>query len=119
MFPSKEGWIGFYPEIQQTISDIESPYITGIEDFFILESSLDTDPKTILELYKQRDVAEKFIRCMKEGGELRPIRHWNKDAINGALFICFFASAIINLTEEMCKILTSKISSYSKSTLEI
>ena len=48
-------------------------------------------------------MAEKFIRCMKEGGELRPIRHWNKDAINGALFICFLASAIINLTEKLCK----------------
>ena len=103
MFPSKEGWICLYPEIQQTISDIENPYITDIEGFFILESSLDTDPKTILKLYKQRDVAEKFIRCMKEGGELRPIRHWNKDAINGALFICFLASAIINLTEKLCK----------------
>ncbi len=103
MFPSKEGWIGLYHEIRRTISDIENPYITGIEGFFILESSLDVDPKTILELYKQRDVAEKFIRCMKEGGELRPIRNWNRDAIIGALFICFLASAIINLTEKLCK----------------
>ncbi len=102
-FPSKEGWIGLYPEIQQTISNIENPYITGIEGFFILESSLDVDPKIVLELYKQRDVAEKFIRCMKEGGELRPIRHWNRDAIIGALFVCFLASAIINLTEKLCK----------------
>ncbi len=103
LFPSREGWIGLYPEIQQTISNIENPYITGIEGFFILESSLNVDPKAILELYKQRDVAEKFIRCMKEGGELRPIRHWNKYAIIGALFICFLASAIINLTEKLCK----------------
>ena len=103
MFPSKEGWIGLYPEIQMIIFDIENPYITGIEGFFILESSLDEEPKKVLELYKQRDVAEKFIRCMKEGGELRPIRHWNKDAIIGSLFICFLASAIINLTEKLCK----------------
>ena len=103
MFPSKEGWIGLYPEIQQTLSNIENPYITGIEGFFILESSLDESPEKILGLYKQRDVAEKLIRCMKEGGELRPIRHWNKYAIIGALFICFLASAIINLTEKLCK----------------
>ena len=103
MFPSKEGWIGLYHEIRRTISDIENPYITGIEGFFILESSLDAGPKAILELYKQRDVAEKSIRCMKEWGELRPIRHWNRDAIIGALFICFLASAIINLTEKLCK----------------
>lgn len=103
MFPSKEGWIGLYPEIQRSLADIHNPYITGIEGFFILESSLDAEPRKILELYKQRDVAEKFIRGMKEGGEIRPIRHWNKYAIIGALFICFLATAIINLTLNLCK----------------
>ena len=75
----------------------------SFEGFFILESSLDAEPQKILELYKQRDVAEKFIRGMKEGGELRPIRHWNKWAIIGALFICFLATAMINLTLNSCK----------------
>ena len=103
MFPSKEGWIGLYPEIQHSLVDIRNPYITNIEGFFILESSLDAEPQKILELYKQRDVAEKFIRGMKEGGELRPIRHWNKWAIIGALFICFLATAMINLTLNSCK----------------
>ena len=103
MFPSKEGWIGLYPEIQHSLVDICNPYITNIEGFFILESSLDVEPQKILELYKQRDVAEKFIRGMKEGGELRPIRHWNKYAIIGALFICFLATAMINLTLNSCK----------------
>ena len=103
MFPSKEGWIGLYPEIQQSLVDIRNPYVTGIEGFFILESSLDVEPQKILELYKQRDVAEKFIRGMKEGGELRPIRHWNKYAIIGALFIRFLATAIINLSLNSCK----------------
>ncbi len=102
-FPSKEGWIGLYPEIQSTLVDIENPYITGIEGFFILESSVDSDPKNILGTYKQRDVAEKVIRAMKEGGELRPIRHWNRYAIMGSLFICFLATAIINLTLKLCK----------------
>ena len=103
MFPSKEGWIDFYPEIQHSLVDICNPYITNIEGFFILESSLDAEPQKILELYKQRDVAEKFIRGMEEGGELRPIRHWNKWAIIGALFICFLATAMINLTLNSCK----------------
>ncbi|EQD69317.1 hypothetical protein B1B_05400, partial [mine drainage metagenome] len=94
-FPSREGWINLYPEIQRVIVNIENPYITGVEGFFILESSLDIEPENILGLYKQRDAAEKVIRAMKEGGELRPIRHWNKYAIMGALFICFLATAII------------------------
>ena len=103
MFPSKEGWVGLYPEIQHSLVDIRNPYITNIEGFFILESSLDAEPEKILELYKQRDIAEKFIRGMKEGGELRPIRHWNRWAIIGALFICFLATAMINLTLNSCK----------------
>ncbi len=40
---------------------------------------------------------------MKEGDELRPIRHWNKYAVIGALFICFLATAMINLTLNSCK----------------
>ena len=64
---------------------------------------MDAEPQKILELYKQRDAEEKFIRGMKEGGELRTIRHWNKWAIIGALFICFLATAMINLTLNSCK----------------
>jgi transposase len=32
-------------------------------------------PAKILEVYKNRDHAEKFIRDLKEGAEMRPIRH--------------------------------------------
>ena len=102
IFPSNEGWVGLYPEIQRSLVDIHNPYITNIEGFFILESSLNAEPQKILELYKNRDVAEKFIRGIKEGGELRPIRHWNKYAIIGALFICFLATSLINLTLNLC-----------------
>ena len=102
MFPSKEGWIGLYLEIQHSLVDIHNPYITNIEGFFILESSLDAESQKVLRLYKQRDVAEKFIRGMKEGGGLMPIGHWNKYAIIGALFICFLATVIINLTLNSC-----------------
>ena len=103
MFSSKEGWIGLYPEIQHSLVDMCNPYITGTEGFFILKGLLDAELQNILELYKQRDVMEKFIRGMKEGGELRPIRYWNKYAIIGALFSCFLATVMINLTLNPCK----------------
>ncbi len=35
---------------------------------------------------------------MKEGAELRPIRHWSKLAIRGYLLIVFLTNCIINLT---------------------
>jgi transposase len=97
-YPSDKGWVELYPELQTTLKTLDNPYITGIEGFFILESSLDAEPKKILGLYKDRDKAEKFVRALKEGNELRPLRHWSKWAILGAIFICFLATAIYNLT---------------------
>ena len=35
---------------------------------------------------------------MKEGLELRPIRHFSEHAVKGAIFIAFLASSFINLT---------------------
>lgn len=50
-------------------------------------------------MYKDRDKAEKFIRSLKEGLEIRPIRHWNGDSIKGLFLITFLTDFIINLTQ--------------------
>ena len=68
-----------------------------------MESSVDESSEKMLITYKKKDVAEKLIRSMKEGGNLGPIRHWTTNAIIGTLFICFLVSAIINLTLKLCK----------------
>jgi transposase len=96
--PSDAGWVELIPHLQKTFSAIDNPYITGVEGFFILESSVDETPEKILKLYKERDKAEKFVRALKEGIELRPIRHWSKRAIIGIFFISFLANFLINLT---------------------
>ncbi|MEM3455344.1 MAG: hypothetical protein QXT72_02150 [Candidatus Micrarchaeia archaeon] len=54
---------------------MENPCISSIEDFFIFETSIDSDPESILRLYKDSDKAEKFIRSLKKCLEIRPIRH--------------------------------------------
>jgi transposase len=95
-YPSNKGWVELYPQLQTALKELGNPYITGIEGFFILESSVDAEPEKILSLYKARDKAEKFIRNLKEGIELRPIRHWNKWTIIGAVFLSFLANAIIS-----------------------
>jgi len=41
--------------------------VTGLEGFFVPESSVDDEPEKILDAYKNRDMAEKFIRDLKEG----------------------------------------------------
>ncbi len=73
--PSDSGWVRLIPHLQKTLFELNNPYIKGIEGFFILESSVDDEPEKILKLYKERDKAEKFFRNLKEGIELRPLRH--------------------------------------------
>lgn len=55
-----------------------------------------------------RNFAEKFLRALKEGLELRPIRHWNKYCVIGIFFISFLANMLINLTQLMQNILPRK-----------
>ncbi len=93
-----EGWIITKGQIQKTIDEIKNPFISSLEGFFILESSLDETPEQILQLYKNRDKAEKFIRALKEGAELRPFRHWSKEAVIGSVLIVFLTNMLINLT---------------------
>jgi hypothetical protein len=98
LYPSEEGWVELVPELQKTLEEIDNPYFTGLEGFFILESSVDEDPGEMLKLYKNRDKAEKFIRAIKEGLELRQLRHWNQNLVKGLFFIIFLTEFIINLT---------------------
>jgi len=93
-----EGWIITKGCLQKTIDSLKNPFITGLEGFFILESSMNIEPIEILRMYKNRDKAEKLIRDIKEGAEIRPMRHWSADAIKGHLFIIFLTSALANLT---------------------
>ena len=86
------------------MDEIKNPFITGLEGYFILESSVDDNPAKILKLYKDKDKAEKLIRNMKEGTELRPIRHWSTNAIIGYLFIVFLTNCLINLTHFLAKL---------------
>jgi transposase len=95
---SREGYIITKGSLQKTLDEIKNPFITGLEGYFILESSLDETPQKIIFLYKDRDKSEKLIRDMKEGTELRPIRHWSKWAIIGYLVIIFLTNCIINLS---------------------
>src|SRR3989339_1788264 len=101
---SKEGYILAKGSIQRTLAEINNPFITGLEGYFILESSVDAEPEKMLRLYNDKDKAEKLIRNMKEGTELRPIRHWSTNAIVGYLFIVFLTNCLVNLTHFLAKI---------------
>lgn len=95
---TEEGIITTKGTLQQTLAEIENPKINGLEGFFILESDLDIEPERALALYKDKDKAEKLFRSIKEGTELRPMRHWSKDAIIGYILVIFLTHFLINLT---------------------
>ncbi len=97
--PTHEGYVVATGSLQKTLAKIKNPFITGLEGYFILESSVDTDAEKILALYKNRDKAEKLIRNIKEGTELRPMRHWTKNAILGYILIVFLTNALTSLTQ--------------------
>jgi transposase len=94
-----DGWIIARGHLQQIFGEHSNPYVTGIEGFFILESSVDDNPEQILTAYKNRDRAEKFIRDLKEGAELRPIRHWSKLMVIGHVVIVFLTKVVVSLTQ--------------------
>jgi len=100
---SRRGNIILRGEVQTSLSEIINPFFTGLEGYFILESSIDSTPQKILRLYKQRDKAEKLIRDMKEGTDLRPIRHWNKQVVIGYLLIVFLTNCLVKLTHFLNK----------------
>ena len=97
-FLTLEGIVTTKGTLQAMLAAIENPRINGLEGFFILESSLDIEPERALALYKDKDKAEKLFRNIKEGTELRPMRHWSKDAIIGYILVIFLTNFIVNLT---------------------
>jgi len=97
-FLTEEGIVTTKGSLQKTLASIENPRINGLEGFFILESSLDIESERALALYKDKDKAEKLFRSIKEGTELRPMRHWSKDAIIGYILVIFLTNFLVNLT---------------------
>jgi len=64
-FICDEGIIITKGSLQKILDEVQNPYVNGLEGYFALESSVDTNPRLILALYKDRDKAEKLIRNIK------------------------------------------------------
>ena len=95
---TEEGVVTTTGHLQKTLASIENPLINGLEGYFILESSLNIESERALALYKDKDKAEKLFRNIKEGTELRPMRHWSTDAIIGYVLVIFLTNFFVNLT---------------------
>jgi hypothetical protein len=50
----------------------------------------------MFETYKNRDRAEKLISDIKEGAEMRPIRHWSNNAVIGSVLIVLLTKVLVS-----------------------
>ena len=71
--------------------------INGREGFFCLVSSEDLTLKQALETYRKKDSIEKIINSLKNEIQIKPLRVWTEEGINGALIIGFMAQLFISL----------------------
>lgn len=55
-----------------------------------------------MEVYKKRDVAEKFFKNLKSGLNVRPVRHTSNNAIIGHVLITFLTNVMLTLTQINC-----------------
>jgi hypothetical protein len=97
-YPCRAGTIIAKGSLQWSLEDEYDPSVSGLEGYFVLESSVRAPPSEILRLYKDRDQAEKLIRDLKEGMDLRPLRHWTKKAVMGYVLVVFLANFVLRLT---------------------
>jgi len=96
-YRTEEGVVTTKGTLQQTLATTNH-LVTGLEGYFVLESSINTSPERVLALYKGKDKAEKLIRSIKEGTELRPMRHWSTSAVIGYVLVVFLTNFFTSLT---------------------
>jgi transposase len=76
---------------------VNAAAINGREGFFCLVSSEDLTLKQALETYRKKDSIEKIMNSLKNEIQIKPLRVWSEDGINGALILGFIAQLIISL----------------------
>jgi transposase len=71
--------------------------INGREGFFCLVSSENLTLQEALGTYRKKDSIEKIMNSLKNEIEIKPLRVWKDESINGALLIGFLALLFISL----------------------
>ena len=93
--------LDFTPAEQLEIFGFEET-ISNRSLYRVLERLGDNQP-VVLEAYKNRDLAEKFIRDLKEGAEMRLVRHWSKHAVISFVLVVLVTKVLVSLTQFFCK----------------
>ncbi len=67
--------------------------------YAILCSDPETAMKEIVEVYKDKDKAEKAFRVIKSYIHVRPIRHWKPQRVKAHIFLCVLAYLVQKVLE--------------------
>lgn len=76
---------------------IERVSINGREGFFCISSTENLTLEQALATYRKKDSIEKIFNSLKNEIEIKPVRVWTENSINGALLIGFLAQLLISL----------------------
>jgi len=82
---------------KEALELVEKATITGREGFFCLKSSENLTLSEALQTYRKKDSIEKIFHSLKNEIEIKPLRVWSENGINGALIIGFIAQLFISL----------------------
>jgi transposase len=77
--------------------------VDGREGCFCLTSNRDMPASEALRIYRAKDAIEKLFHSLKSEIEIKPLRVWSEDAVNGVLLIGFIAQVMISLTRNFVK----------------
>ena len=90
---------------KEALKYIKKHPITGREGFFCLTSSENLTLEQALQTYRRKDSIEKMINSLKNEIEIKPLRVWTDNRLDGVMLIGFLAQLIMTVIKYECKIL--------------
>jgi transposase len=82
---------------EEALKLVRKAAITGREGFFCLVSTKDLTLNEALKIYRKKDSIEKIFNSLKNEIEIKPLRVWTPNSMNGAFLIGYLAQLIISL----------------------
>jgi transposase len=82
---------------EEALAVVQKASINGREGFFCLVSCENLTLKEALKIYRMKDSVEKIFQSLKNDINIKPLRVWSTNSIQGAVLVGFLAQLIISL----------------------
>jgi transposase len=100
---------------EKALELLKKTNITGREGFFCLKSSKNLTLIDALKIYREKDSVEKIMHSLKNEINIKPLRVWSDNGINGVILIGYLCHLIIS----MIKYDEPKLKKYSTKFIKI